>query len=248
MSFFGPLKAVMFKYRKPKQSFPGSDKLVMGDIPSGPAPESLVQYDPISPRYADVHPPYDPPPSWFEGIEDVQFSPALAIHMDPLLEQRWAERNLDYDRSVAALEVFEQFLHERNLKLHEAEEGGLQPEEAPADPVGQESLADPESREASVDELAAHEEMNGFSPLEQMVLNECEGNTPDAGEQAFSPEAALGPDLDQLTQQAFDQAMQQPVAELEDPFQRMQLCYDQEMQSLLMPFAIPGPFGSPGGP
>ena len=258
MTLRGPLKAELFKYRKRKQisldgiagmphSSPGSDKPVMGYIPPGTAPESFAQYDPTSACYEDVHPTYDPPQSWFD---DLHIAPPPDIRMDPFPEHLPPERPLTYERSVAAHELLQQILQERGIDLYEADVAGLLPDEAPAEPDAADTMDDPTSSEPTLDEIAVPEEMDGFSPLEQMVLNECEGNIPDATPQAFSPEAALGPDLGQLTQQAFDQAMQvqQPGNEFEDPFLKMQMAYDQQMQMLLTPFALPGPFGPMPGP
>ena len=53
--------------------------------------------------------------------------------------------------------------------------------------------------------------------------------------------------LGQLTQRMFEEAMQAPtqqtILDPEDPFQRVMLSCDQQMQMLLTPSPLPGPFG-----
>lgn len=258
MTLRGPLKAELFKYRKRKQisldgiagvpQLPsGSDKPVMGYIPPGSASESFLPYDPASARYEDVHPSYDPPPSWFD---DLHIAPPPDIRMDAFPEPMPTEKPLTYERSLAAQNILQEFLRERDIDLYDTDAANASADETSVEPDAAETIDDPASPEPMYDESVAPEEMDGFSPLEQMVENEFEGNVPDPAPQGFLPEADLAPDLGQLTQQAFDQAMQpqQPAGEFEDPFLRMQMTYDQQMQMLLAPFALPGPFGPMPGP
>lgn len=197
-------------------------------VPNGPPHHE--SYDP-SPGLIQLDLPEYGPPEYDDRVAPV------TPHLSTPLPHRdvHVERRADYDAMLQTDAIIEE-LHQEWQALHDgADPSPAMPGEvAPIDFEAPVAATMPESYyTAPLTQAEFDQAMDTLGPRDPM---EAMDGQPGLESQTGEPDTPQALSLDQIVEQEWPDPWRDP-----DPFQQMQLMYDQQMMQLLNPFMMPGP-------